>query len=357
MSQHDDFDRSLARWFDAEAHPAATADVLDRALRATRRRRPRPRLFAALGGHWVGDSVGPTSGVATVGRTGGRTALALLLLLLVLALVAGAVQVGARLLQAAPSTVPLAAGQPVLYLESWREERNEVEHTEVAVYADGRVIWGPGNRGGYLEQRLTPEGLEQLPSRALSTGLFERATLAIGTDVVGSGYIKVLRGDRPVIVAWGRTPEVDVSGLGLEDHFVRASSAQAVEIAELEAFLRDPTTWGLPDDEYVQSEITPFVPTHLWVSYDRGRPNWSSLPSPAREVVTRILGPAFMDRCENISLDQAREIAQALAQAGIIAPDYDVRFGLAFDVPGPPLSFVHAHPALPHDVGTVCGDV
>ncbi len=57
--------------------------------------------------------------------------------------------------------------------------------------------------------------------------------------------------------------------------FVRASSAQAAEVTELEAFLRDPTTWGLPDDMYVQREITPFVPSHLWVSYDRSRPDWS----------------------------------------------------------------------------------
>ena len=113
MSQHDDFDRSLARWLDAEAHPAATADVLDRALRATSRRRPHPRLFAALGSHWVGDSVGPTSGGATLGRTGVRASMALLLLLLVLALVAGAVLVGARLLQPAP--VDLGIGKALAY--------------------------------------------------------------------------------------------------------------------------------------------------------------------------------------------------------------------------------------------------
>jgi hypothetical protein len=69
--------------------------------------------------------------------------------------------------------------------------------------------------------------------------------------------------------------------------------------------------------------------------------------------LTRILEPLFLGRCQNISLDQAREIAQVLAQAGIIAPNPDVRLGLAFDVPS---SFVHAHPALPHDVGTVCGE-
>ena len=349
MSQHDDFDRSLARWFDAEAQPAATADVLDRALTATRRRRPRPRLFAALGSHWVGGGSGPISGVAILGRTGMRTSMALLLLLLALALVAGAVLVGGRLLQPAP-----AVGQLVLNVQTW-SPGFDPDFVEVAVYADGRVIWMADERVGYVEQRLTPEGVERLRSKAISTRLFE-SDGALGIDGVGWGNIKVRRGERSVIVAWGSNP-VNVSGLGLEDRFVRASSAQAVEVTELEAYLRDPTTWGLPDDEYVQSEITPFAPSHLWVSYDRGRPNWSSLPSPAREVVTRILWPGFMDGCENISLDQAREIAQELAQAGIIAPDYDVRLGLAFDVPGPPPSFVHAHPALPHDVGTVCGDV
>jgi WD40 repeat protein len=102
MSQHDDFDRSMARWFDAEAGPAGTTDVLDRALRATRRRRPRPVLFAVLGSHWVGGGAGPAADAATLGRSGVRTSMALLLLLLVLALVAGAVLIGARRLLPAP---------------------------------------------------------------------------------------------------------------------------------------------------------------------------------------------------------------------------------------------------------------
>ena len=102
MSQHDHFDRSLARWFDTEAHPAATEDVLDRALRATRRRRPRPRLFAGIGSHWFGDSVGLTPGGATLGRTRVRASMALLLLLLVL-LFTTVVLVGSRLAPA-PTT-------------------------------------------------------------------------------------------------------------------------------------------------------------------------------------------------------------------------------------------------------------
>ena len=90
MSQYDDFDRSLARWFEAEAQPAATADVLDRAC-APPADAERPRLFAALGSHWIGGSVGPSAHAATLGRTGLRTSMALLLLLLVSRSVAGAV--------------------------------------------------------------------------------------------------------------------------------------------------------------------------------------------------------------------------------------------------------------------------
>ena len=102
MSQYDEFDRTLARWFDAEARPAAPTAVLDRALDATRRHRPRPSVFAGLGSHWIGDSADPASGAATLVRTGRRASTALLLLLIVLAIVAGAVLVGARLFQRAP---------------------------------------------------------------------------------------------------------------------------------------------------------------------------------------------------------------------------------------------------------------
>jgi hypothetical protein len=344
MRQHDDFDRSLARWFEAEAPPAATADVLARAVRETRRRRPRPGLFAAFGSHWVGDSVGASTGAWTLGRTGVRTSMALVLLLLVLGLVAGAILVGSRLLQPAP-----AAAQLVLHVQTWSADFDPVL-AELAIYADGRVIWMADSRVGYFEQRLTPEGVERLRSKAISTGLFERDG-ALGIDGVGWGNIKVHLGDRLVIVAWGQDP-VDVSGLGIEDRFVPLTPPQAVELIELKAFLVDPTAWGLPDKMYVQSEITPFVPSHLWVSYDRRRPDWSQLPSPAREVVTRIIGPGFMDQCENISLDQAREIAQVLAQAGVRV-DYDDRLGFTFSFTG---SYVHAHPALPHDVGTVCAE-
>ena len=115
MSQYDEFDRSLARWFDAEAHPAGTQDVLASALDATRRHRPRPSWLGIVGSHWVGDGAGP-SGAATLGRTGVRTSMALVLLLLVLALVAGAVLVGAGLFQN-PSPAELRRDGEVIVFE------------------------------------------------------------------------------------------------------------------------------------------------------------------------------------------------------------------------------------------------
>ena len=124
MSQHDDFDRSLTRWFHAEAPPVATPEVLDRALSATRRRRPRPRLFAAPGSHWVGDDA-TSSGEAMLWRTGVRASTALVVLMLVLLVMAGAVAIGARLLQ--PARLDLGIFAPV---------------AGQIVYGDERGIWG-----------------------------------------------------------------------------------------------------------------------------------------------------------------------------------------------------------------------
>ena len=59
MTGHDDFDRTLAGWFEADALPPAPAGGLDRVLDATRRRRPRPAWLAGPGSHWVGEAPPP----------------------------------------------------------------------------------------------------------------------------------------------------------------------------------------------------------------------------------------------------------------------------------------------------------
>ena len=109
MTGHDDFDQTLARWFEADAISPAPADSLERVVVATRRSRPRPKWLAGLGSHWVreADPLGSRSGVGAIPRVGLRWSTALILLLIGAAVLGGVIVVGARLLQPAP----LATGQ------------------------------------------------------------------------------------------------------------------------------------------------------------------------------------------------------------------------------------------------------
>ncbi len=249
-----------------------------------------------------------------------------------------------------PALTDPVRGKPVLYLSSWIgiASSPEQDYVELAVYADGGVIWVPGEQDSYLQIRLTPEGVERLRARAVSTGLFEH-DLALRLDH-GFGRMHVRRGDRSVVVGWGQ-----VSGLGRQDRLVDPTAEQASELIELEAFIRDPVAWGLPTDMYLRPEASPFVPTHLWVSWDRGVPDPSELPSPAREVLTRNLKMVLGGECEVISIAKADEIARAMERAGLIGPD-DVHDGIAFTMParGRGTSYFHAHPSLPHE--STCDD-
>lgn len=245
----------------------------------------------------------------------------------------------------APTPTPVK-GEPVLHLQSWGgEERTPVD---LAVYADGRVIWGHNDEEGLLQMRLTREGIEWLQARSTSTGLFER-DLALGMDDT-SGNMRIHRGDRSVLLAWGQAPG-EVAELGMQDQFLAATESQADELIELEQFLRDPDAWALPPRMFERREPSQFIPTHLWVSWDRSTPDPSRLPSPAREVLTQNLEPVLDGSCGVITLVQAQRMVQAMEQVGHIESD-DVNDGIAFTMPGEHgPSFLHAHPSLPHDTG------
>jgi hypothetical protein len=242
-----------------------------------------------------------------------------------------------------------AVGETVLYLRG---------NVEVAVYADGPVIWPIGDGDpGYLQRRLTPAGVERLRSRAVSTGLFEQDE-GLTLDHVDApglrehglvrGSMDVRRGDRSVVVVWGNDRSAIRNAYRDLERISAATPEQEAQLSDLVAFFRDPTAWTLPRRMYVQPETTPFVPSRIGVVYDAGRPDWSTLPSPAREIVSSRLGSLTSPAsCQVISADQARKIARALTQVGIDA-DYDSRRGsLGFSAAG---SFVHSFPALPHEV-------
>jgi hypothetical protein len=232
---------------------------------------------------------------------------------------------------------------------------------ELAVYADGWVIWHYyDDQLGYHQVRLTPEGVQWLEETARSTGLFE-GDLALGVDG-SNGDLQVRVGDRTAIIAWGGSQagvssriEALLQGTGrnLRAPFVAATEAQADALRELEGFLRDPGAWAPPAGMFQRRNDLPFIPTQLWMTWDRDVPDPSTLPPTAREVLTRDLEAVLEDGCAVISLAQAQEMVQAMEQAGLAGSD-DVTDGFAFSMPGKggaSVSYLHAHPLLPGDTG------
>jgi len=159
MTGRDDFDRTLADWFAADATAPAPTGALDLALDATRRRSPQPAWLAGLGSHWVGEA-------SESGRILRRRSLqglrlrwstAIILLLVIAALVGGTILVGARLLQ--PSPLPLGhlghlayALDGDIYVADW-DGRNPVRIADGL--PGGKSGCGPA---GYRSAILSPDG-------------------------------------------------------------------------------------------------------------------------------------------------------------------------------------------------------
>jgi Tol biopolymer transport system component len=157
MTGHDDLDRTLAGWFEADALAPTRPGDLERALDATRRRRPRPAWLARPGSRWVGTAGGrgPSSGVPALPRLGVGWATAALVLLAVMALVGGMILVGARLIQ--PSPLPGRLGQLAygldgdIYLADW-DGRNAIQVADGDPFDDTNgesyslVAWAPDGR-------------------------------------------------------------------------------------------------------------------------------------------------------------------------------------------------------------------
>jgi hypothetical protein len=83
------------------------------------------------------------------------------------------------------------------------------------LYTDGRLIWwsdGAGERGGWVEQRLTPEGVERVRFRFVASGLFDPAQppsdVPCGRGVFTGDFQMCVRGDDGrLLSAPASTPE------------------------------------------------------------------------------------------------------------------------------------------------------
>ena len=215
MTGHDDFDRTLAGWFEADALSPAPAGGLDRVLDATRRRRPRPAWLAGPGSHWVGDGhLAPLSGgIRSLPRLRMRWSTALILLLALAALVGGAILMGARLLQSSPRPTErfglLAYGtNRDMYLAQW-DGKSPTRITQSAPVS-------PGSCGGFGAEGTiwSPDG-QHLAYRGCGTVFISDPSGHVVASFPGNGWLVSWSPDSTGIATWieGSSQTIGIYGL------------------------------------------------------------------------------------------------------------------------------------------------
>ena len=197
------------------------------------------------------------------------------------------------------------------------------------VYADGLIVSQRWNDAwlativpsgatqldtGYVQQRLTRQGVELLRSRILATGLFKH-DLTVSSDPWLRAEVR--RGDHLIeLVAYpgqnGDSP---------------TKSGQRRAIRKIEALITGLGSW-LPSAGWADRTIRPFVPSHYFVEFDGSDSKIASprrkLPAPARDLVRSA------SRCGVITTAQARALLQALFDVGV-APSRNVPRGIQYD--------------------------
>jgi hypothetical protein len=229
----------------------------------------------------------------------------------------------------------------------------DVGRSRAWLYADGRLIWlrdatlpEGANRwsSGFLEQRLSPEGVKLLRSEVASHAV------ACRRDTGGCGIrIQVRDGDRLVPVRWAR--DLDHSAL-----------------RRLETRLSDPAPW-LPSSAWEDQRIRAYVPSRFVVCY-----MWPSPPRDPSRILPLLPEPVedllrSRDRirvdwnppqyCSDVTTEEARSLAKALDDAGFEReqpPQWlAYRFKVPFSMRQPAL--IYFEPYLPHGEWTcsACG--
>jgi len=246
----------------------------------------------------------------------------------------------------------------------WREGGRVYGHYFGAwVYADGRLIWWRDGQvpeganeltSGYLEQRLTPEGLELLRSEVVglldhSRALLEPFPADAGKMPLASPYrglslfvpedygsswgeVWVPDGERFVRLQWRL---IDAKGHGFEGTI--ATPKQLSALGRIDALLTDPTS-VLPPSAWAVRKVRAYVPSHYAVCIDASPPKdaaylLSLLPARAADVLRgnsrtrveddvltntredermRVVG-RWVTYCSKLTTEEAREIADAVS--------------------------------------------
>jgi hypothetical protein len=208
----------------------------------------------------------------------------------------------------------------------------------VWVYADGRIVWSTSDSvpeganeftSGYLEQRLTSEGVELLRSEVV--GLLEGNGIpleTVPTDKEPRRFgVEVRNGGRLVRANWEgtdiarplRTPE------------------QLAALRRVDALLTD-TASVLPASAWAVREVRAYVPSHYAVCIESAPPKDASqllslLPTRAADLLrdkspTRLEGDVvgspegggpvavqgrYVTYCSKLTTEDARDVAEALS--------------------------------------------
>jgi hypothetical protein len=212
------------------------------------------------------------------------------------------------------------------------------------VYADGRLITlreksdlpEAANRwsSGFLEQRLTPEGVELVRSEIVSTGLFEHHEPA-GRKSSPHNVIQVRIGDRLV--------RAQAKGAAASDEFPK----------RLRERLADPASW-LPASAWEDRQIRAYVASRYSVEYhaqpqtlERSR-ILSLLPATAEDMLRAKDAVANHERwgypgfpllpitgySSDLTTEEARALAQALDDAGLKRRKTGGGLEYFFEIPG-----------------------
>jgi hypothetical protein len=260
------------------------------------------------------------------------------------------------------------------------------------VYADGRIIWdrrpfhgedraaGRIPEGaneltsGYLEQRLTPEGVELVRSDV--AGLFDRSRTLLETvagdddpvtgqsggglalfvprDYTGWGTVEVPDGDRLVRLQWQGIPSTEEE-VFFSKHLegTVATPEQLSALRRVDALLTDPAS-VLPPSGWAERKVRAYVPSHYAVCLYTSPPTGVShvlslLPARAEELLrdkSRVRSESDLQEareggrvvvigrsvtyCFKVETAEAREVAEAVSG---LEPEPGWRhYGLAYRV-------------------------
>jgi hypothetical protein len=218
------------------------------------------------------------------------------------------------------------------------------------VYADGRLISlreanrpeGANPRStGYLEQRLTPGGVELLRSEIISIGLIGDDDDPVGSDAIPRGTTD---------------PVPSYSTLQVREGDLLYRVSRVGDLDRLVALLTDPASW-LPANAWDVREIRAYVPSRYAVCFVGVPPIEASrllplLPEPAQGLLrSREFAPGAFGPCTDLTTEEARTLREALNAGGLerfegmrIAP-----FALTYRLKTPgPIRAIQFEPYLPH---------